>query len=171
MEYNGRPLKNTSPFNNVATLLVFGLKTHTHTLTNAKCTYYQILRSAFPRTTGESFTAVNPRGCPHTPTLFPNDSFHILFLLLGNVPFLHRCSVVPSATQLQFSNKTTYIIVLKWRRVVTILTLAYWPCILCKQGGCLQQPLPSYLQKGSHSTHTGTVVGTLSKSCACALVS
>lgn len=31
--------KNTSPFNNVATLLVFGLKnTHTLTLTNAKCT-------------------------------------------------------------------------------------------------------------------------------------
>lgn len=25
-----RPVKNTSPFNNVATLLVFGLNTHTH---------------------------------------------------------------------------------------------------------------------------------------------
>lgn len=30
MECNWRPLKNTSPFNNVATLSVFGLKTHTH---------------------------------------------------------------------------------------------------------------------------------------------
>lgn len=55
--------------------------------------------------------------------------------------------------------------------VVTILTLAYWPCILCKQGGCLQQPLQLYLQKGSHARSTGTVVDMLSKSCACALVS
>jgi len=31
MECSWRPLKNTSPFNNVATLSVFGLKTHTHT--------------------------------------------------------------------------------------------------------------------------------------------
>lgn len=40
--------------------------------------------------------------------------------------------------------------------VVTILTLAYWPCILCKQGGCLQQPLQLYLQKGSYGICTGT---------------
>lgn len=63
-------------------------------------------------------------------------------------------------------NKTTPIIVLKWR-----LPLGYWPCILCKQGGCVQQPRQLYLQEGSHRRHTGTAVGLLSRSCACAWVS
>lgn len=53
----------------------------------------------------------------------------------------HKCYI---AVVFQQSHLDT--IVLKWR-LVTILTLAYWPCILCKQGGCLQQPLQLYLQK------------------------
>lgn len=54
------------PFQQCCNTVSFWFK-HTHTLTNAKCTHYQILRSAFPRTTGESFNAVNPRGCPNHP--------------------------------------------------------------------------------------------------------
>lgn len=32
--------------------------------------------------------------------------------------------------------------------VVKILTLSYWPCILCKQGGCLQQPTSTLFTEG-----------------------
>lgn len=83
-ECSWQPLKNTSPFNNVATLLVFGLNTHTHELS---VQHYQILPSAFPRTTGES-ECCRPSGCPDTPTLFPNDPVHILSIVIS--PLLCR---------------------------------------------------------------------------------
>lgn len=77
---DGVTTEKHSPFNNAATLLVFGLKTHTHThaLTNAKCIHYQILQPAFRELLGK-VNAANLPGCPNTSTLFPMDSFHILF--------------------------------------------------------------------------------------------
>lgn len=100
MEYSRWPLKKHEPFQQCCNTVSFWFK-NTHTLTNAKCTHYQILRSALPRTTGESFNAASPQGCPNTPTLFPDDSFHVLFWSLAmflvcrgavQSQVLHSCS-------------------------------------------------------------------------------
>lgn len=79
------------PFQQCCNTVSFWFK---HTLTNAKCTHYQILPSAFPRTTGESEQTLQILRVALTPpTLFPNDS---LRTLLASPFFLQKYSVVTS---------------------------------------------------------------------------
>lgn len=82
------------PFQQCCNTVSFWFK-HTHSRT-LSVQHYQILPSAFPRTTGES-ECCRPSGCPDTPTLFPNDPVHILSIVSIPSP-LQTCGVVTSAT-------------------------------------------------------------------------
>lgn len=82
MEYSRRPLKNTSPFNNVATPLVFGLKTHTHTHTHSQMLSVHTTKfcgQLFQELLGKSLNAADPRGCPHTQPCFQMTHFTVCF--------------------------------------------------------------------------------------------
>lgn len=167
-----RPLKKHEPFQQCCNTVSFWFK-HTHTLTNAKCTHYQILRSAFPRTTGESFNAVNPRGCPNHPHFVSK-------WLISHFVFAHwQCplccsSAVDSQVLCSHSfcffspNRTTYIIVLKWR-----LSLQYWhlltgPVFSVNKEAVCNNHFSSMYRRVPTGVHTGTIAGLLSESCACA---
>lgn len=171
MECSWWPLKNTSPFNNVATLLVFGLKTHTHTLTLTNAKYLlPISVVSFSKNWGKVSilqileVALTPPPCFQM-THFTFCFAHWQCSFSAEVQCSHKCYIAVVCKQNHLHHCASVA------TVVVGLTLAYWPCVLCKQGGCWQRPLQLYSQKASHSTNTGTVVGMLSESCACAWVS